>query len=40
MSIIIALFIAAGAAFIFASIKETNEREKERRTAKWRQRRQ
>lgn len=38
MSIIIGLFIVAGAAFIYASIKETSERKKERRGAKWRHR--
>lgn len=38
MSIIIGLFIAAGTVFIYASIKETNDRKKECREAEWRRR--
>ena len=36
MSIIIGAFIGAGAVFIYASIKETSKREKERRIEEWR----
>lgn len=39
MSIILGLFIVAGVAFILASINVTEEREKPRREAKWRQKR-
>lgn len=39
MSVIIGAFIGAGALFIYAAIKETDKREKQRRTEKWRRRR-